>query len=128
MKITIAAEPLAIHLDALELTQALVVTWTAHAQASMLAGRDPSGAPLPLNRAGEPYGVGSGTIARNWGHEDAHGSKTLAQASSWPYQAGGYVDPVMHLEAQGNSLVSVDGEADALISQVVEGYLDGVFS
>jgi hypothetical protein len=124
VSITIEAEPMAIEVDALSLAGDLSEALTQHYVSSLLSGMRPDRGPLPLNAQGKPYGLGSGTIAKQWGRSPAQGTKTLAQASSWPFQEGGYIDAVIYLEGQGSSLVSTEGKAGELIDMVVSAHAD----
>lgn len=124
MTITMKAEPMAIEVDALALTEDLARTLGSYYAKQLEQGRRPEGGALPLNKKGQPIGRGSGTISDNWVTGTAHGSKSSASSSTSPWQEGGYFYAVRSMTEKGASPVSVEGRAGELISAVIARHAD----
>jgi hypothetical protein len=119
MRIEVHVEPLNIEVNALGLAQALASAMPGFYARQMLRGRKPDGGAMPTNKRGEPLGLGNGTIATNWWASAPSGSASSAEFSTGPYQEGGYFYPVRALVERGSSPVGAEGQAGALIDQIV---------
>ena len=124
MRVDMDIEPLDIAADAAELIQDLAEVMPEHYAAQLLRGQRPEGGAMPVNKKGQPLGLGSGTIATQWWTTAAAGTPKLASFSTGPFQEGGYHYAVRALVERGASPVSAEGKAGALIDEALERAAD----
>lgn len=120
MKISVRLPgPIKVAVDTDMIARAVATDMLKHWLSNFLAGKQPDGTPLPLNKEGRPLGVGSGALARGW-HVKRVGRGSLSATSAGvPSDRGRTrVDAITAMQRRGVRFQGLEGASEVAFVRI----------